>query len=563
MRDAMISIPSYVRGASQAPLLYETIDHVLHRAAQRWPEQEAIVSRHQQQRLTYRELDVRVTEIAAGLLALELERGDRIGIWASNRIEWALTQYAAARAGLILVTVNPAYRLHELEYVLNKVACKALVTEARFKSSDYLAMLGELAPEVNVCNPGTLEAKRLPALRTIVCFEPSDLPAVAHFESLSRLAAPVHKARLEAVGRELQPDDLINIQFTSGTTGFPKGATLSHWNILNNARFTGEVMRITDRDRICIPVPLYHCFGMVLGNLTSLTHGATAVYPSAGFDPLALLETVQAERCTAVYGVPTMFIAALDQPDFKRFDLSSLRTGIVGGSPCPVAIMRRIIDQMHMAQVTIAYGMTETSPTSFQSSVDDPIERRVSTVGKVHPHVEVKIIDDQGRVVPRGRRGELCTRGYSVMRGYWNDPQTTAEAMDSAGWMHTGDLAILDEEGYCSIVGRIKDMIIRGGENIYPREIEEFLFKHPKIHAVSCFGVPHPALGEEICAWVQLHAGAEASEEEIQLFCKQTIAHYKVPRYVRFVDHFPMTVTGKIQKFIMRERMIAELKPNI
>jgi fatty-acyl-CoA synthase len=555
----MVEKPSYVRGVSHPPLSYETLDRALKRAAERWPERHAIVSSHQQRRLTYSELDAQTTAIAAGFLALGLEPGDRIGLWASNRIEWALTQYAAAKAGLILVTVNPAYRLHELEYALNKVGCKVLVTESHFKSCDYLAILEELCPEIEHCSPGALVSKRVPALRTIVTFDPGGRPGVVHFESLPTLASHEHRASLEEVSRALQPDDPINIQFTSGTTGSPKGATLTHWNILNNGCLAGEVMRISEHDRICVPVPLYHCFGMVLGNLTCLTHGATAVYPGAGFDPLVLLETLQAERCTAVYGVPTMFIAALDHPQFKRFDLSCLRTGIMGGSPCPVAVVQRVIEQMHMPEVTIAYGMTETSPTSFQSSVDDPIERRVATVGKVHPHVEAKVVDEKGCIVPRGIRGELCTRGYSVMRGYWNDPDMTAQAIDAAGWMHTGDLAILDEEGYCSIVGRIKDMIIRGGENVSPREIEEFLFTHPKVQAVSCFGVSHPALGEEICAWIQLRSGMRSTEEEIRLFCKGAIAHFKVPRYIRFVDSFPMTVTGKIKKFIMREHMIKEL----
>jgi fatty-acyl-CoA synthase len=554
----VIHNPSYVRGATSPPLMYETIGRALEHAAERWPNHEAIVVRHQQRRLSYAELNSEADQLAAGLFALGLEPGERIGIWAPNCLEWALTQYAAAKLGLILVNVNPAYRVHELEYVLNKVGCNALVTASSFKSSDYLAMLRELAPEIEQSRDA-LHAARLPSLRAIITLEPSDLPAALSFAQVGSRARPEHRARLAQIAEDLQPDDPINIQFTSGTTGAPKGATLTHFNILNNAHQVGEAMRLTDRDRICIPVPLYHCFGMVMGNLGCLTHGAAAVYPSAGFEPLAVLEAVEAEQCTALYGVPTMFIAELDHPEFDRFDLASLRTGIMAGSPCPIAVMQRVVERMHMGEVTIAYGMTETSPVSFQSDVDDPVERRVSTVGRIHPHLEVKIVDERGRIVPRGVSGELCTRGYSVMHGYWDEPERTAEAIDAARWMHSGDLATIDAEGYCNIVGRIKDMIIRGGENIYPREIEEFLFRHPAVQAVACFGVPDPALGEVLCAWVQLRTGMQASEQEIQAFCKNQIAHYKVPRYVRFVDAFPMTVTGKVQKFVMRERMIREL----
>jgi fatty-acyl-CoA synthase len=554
----VIDNPSYVRGASAPPLMYETIGRALERAAERWPDREAIVVRHQQRRLSYSQLNSEADQLAAGFLALGLEPGERIGVWAPNCLEWALTQYAAAKLGLILVNINPAYRIYELEYVLNKVGCKALVTASSFKSSDYLAMLRELAPEIEH-GGGALQAVRLPSLRAIIGLEPSELPAILSFAEVGSFVRPEHRARLAQIAGDLQPDDPINIQFTSGTTGAPKGATLTHFNILNNGHQVGEAMRLTESDRLCVPVPLYHCFGMVMGNLGCLTHGAAAIYPSAGFEPLAVLEAVQAEQCTALYGVPTMFIAELDHPEFNRFDLSSLRTGIMAGAPCPIAIMQRVIERMHMREVTIAYGMTETSPVSFQSDVDDPVERRVSTVGRVHPHLEVKIVDDRGRIVPRGASGELCTRGYSVMHGYWDEPQRTAEAIDAARWMHTGDLATIDADGYCNIVGRIKDMVIRGGENIYPREIEEFLFRHPMIQAVACFGVPDPTLGEVLCAWVQLRPGAQASEQEIQEFCKTQIAHYKVPRYVRFVDAFPMTVTGKVQKFIMRERMMQEL----
>jgi fatty-acyl-CoA synthase len=554
----MIGNPSYVRGANAPALMYETIGHALERAAQRWPDRDALVVRHQQHRLSYAQLNAQVDELAAGLLALGLEPGERIGIWAPNCLEWTLTQYAAAKAGLILVCVNPAYRVYELEYALQLVGCKALVTCSRFKSSDYLAMLLELVPEVGE-RRGHLQSARLPALRTIITLDSNELPGCMPFADIASLAGPDHRARLQRIGEGLQPDDPINIQFTSGTTGAPKGATLSHFNILNNGYQVGEAMHISEADRICIPVPLYHCFGMVMGNLNCLTHGAAAIYPSAGFDPRAVLEAIQAERCTALYGVPTMFIAELEEPEFGHFDLSSLRTGIMAGAPCPITVMQRVIERMHVHEITIAYGMTETSPVSFQSEPDDPIERRVSTVGKIHPHLEVKVVDDRGRIVPRGVSGELCTRGYSVMHGYWAQPDRTAEVIDAARWMHTGDLATIDDDGYCNIVGRIKDMVIRGGENIYPREVEEFLFRHPKIHAVACFGVPDPVFGEVLCAWIELRAGMQSDEDEIKTFCANKIAHYKVPRYIRFVDEFPLTATGKVQKFVMRERMAREL----
>jgi fatty-acyl-CoA synthase len=436
------------------------------------------------------------------------------------------------------------------------VACKALVTASNFKSSDYLAMLCELAPEIGHFAPNGLRARNLPSLKLLIAIDSSKLSAVMPFEHVSRSARAVDRARVRSVGAGLRPEDAVNIQFTSGTTGTPKGATLTHRNILNNGFFVGEAIRTSDADRICIPVPLYHCFGMCMGNLNCVSHGAAAIYPSRGFEALATLKAVESEKCTSLYGVPTMFIALLDHPRFREFDLSSLRGGIMAGSPCPIAIMRRVVEQMHMREVTIAYGMTETSPVSFQSNVDDPLERRVSTVGSVQPHLEVKIVDEAGQIVPRGHSGELCTRGYSVMQGYWQDAARTAEVIDAEGWMHTGDLGVIDDEGYCNIVGRIKDMIIRGGENVYPREVEEFIFKHPKVQAVSCFGVPDARYGEEICAWVQIRPGTAATAEEVREFCKGEIAHYKVPRYVVFVDDFPMTVTGKIQKFIMRDKMI-------
>ncbi len=547
---------SYVHGAGGAALLGDTIGEHFAAAAARWPNGEALVVRHQGVRWTYDELHRRATEVACGMLALGLEPGDRVGIWSPNCAEWVLTQFATAMAGLVLVNVNPAYRTTELEYALNKVECKALVLAETFKTSDYPAMLEELAPEIPASTPGRLHAERLPHLRTPILIGAARVGYIP-FSSVAHRATDSRRRRPS----ELTPDcdDPINIQFTSGTTGLPKGATLTHHNILNNAYFVGEAMRLTPADRLCIPVPLYHCFGMVLGNLACVTHGSTMVFPGEGFDPGEVLATVEEERCTALHGVPTMFIAELEHPDFAAFDVSSLRTGIMAGSPCPVEVMKRVIADMHMTGVTIAYGMTETSPVSFQTGPDDPIDRRVSTVGRVHPHVEVKIVDDEGRIVPRGSPGELCTRGYVVMRGYWNDPERTAEAVDEAGWMHTGDLATIDEEGYCNIVGRIKDMVIRGGENVYPREVEEFLYGHPAVEDVQVIGVPDPKYGEELAAWVKLRQGMDATEDEIRDFCRGRIAHFKVPRYVRFVDGFPMTVTGKVQKFVMRDRMAAEL----
>jgi fatty-acyl-CoA synthase len=551
-------LPSYVQGASSVPLLGETLGQNLDRTAARHGDRPALIVRSQGVRLTYRELRDRAEAFAAGLLALGLERGDRVGIWSPNNSEWVVTQFATAKAGIILVNINPAYRTTELEYALNLVGCAALIIATAFKTSDYLAMLRELAPELAASGPGRLEAERLPALRTVIQIGGRS-PGTLAFDDVPGLATGPDRARLAAIGAALQFDDPINIQFTSGTTGRPKGATLTHHNILNNGFFIGEAMRLTEQDRLCIPVPLYHCFGMVLGNLACTTHGAAIVYPGEGFDPLATLETVAAERCTGLHGVPTMFIAELDHPRFAEFDLSSLRTGIMAGSPCPIEVMRRAVGAMHLSEITIAYGMTETSPVSFQSSTDDPLERRVSTVGRVHPHVEVKIVDAEGRVVPRGTPGELCTRGYPVMLGYWGDEAQTRQAIDAARWMHTGDLATLDEEGFCNIVGRIKDLVIRGGENIYPREVEEFLYGHPKIQDVQCFGVPDPRYGEELCAWVKLRPGETMGADELRAFCEGRIAHQKVPRHVRFVTEFPMTVTGKVQKYLMREAMAREL----
>jgi len=550
---------SYVHGASQEKLLGETIGACFDRIAARFAANDALIVREQKLRLSYAELKERVDIFAAGLVALGLEPGERIGIWSPNRVEWVVGQFASAKAGLILVNINPAYRVSELEYALNNVGCRALITAASFKTSDYIGMLSALAPELASCRPGALKARKLPKLEIVIRLGEAKTPGMLNYADVPALARAAHRSRIEELGSLLQFDEAINIQFTSGTTGFPKGATLTHHNILNNGFFTAERMRFTDKDRLCIPVPLYHCFGMVMGVLGCLTHGATMVFPGEGFDPLAVLEAIEAERCTALYGVPTMFIAELEHPAFKRFDLTSLRTGIMAGSPCPIEVMRRVVNEMNMREVEIAYGMTETSPVSFQSPADDPLERRVSTVGRVMPHVECKVIDEHGRIVPVGTRGEICTRGYVVMLGYWDDAEKTKEAIDAAGWMHTGDLGVVDAEGYLNIVGRTKDMVIRGGENIYPREIEEFLYRHPKVQDVQVIGVPDKKYGEELCAWIKLRAGESATPEEFRKFCEGQIAHYKIPRYIKFVDAFPMTVTGKVQKFKMREAMVEEL----
>lgn len=550
---------SHVRGATTPPLRQETIGDALSAAAERWPGGEALVSVHQGIRWSWAELNAKAEALAAGLFSLGLRRGDRLGIWAPNCAEWTLTQFATAKAGIVLVNINPAYRLSELEYTLNKVGVAALVTPERFKTSEYVAMVEELAPEI-ARSSGVVASARLPHLKHAIQIGGTPRKGWLDFDGIAARATAEDRRAIAGTAKELDAYDPINIQFTSGTTGLPKGATLSHFNILNNGFFVGRSIGLREGDRLCIPVPLYHCFGMVMGNLGCLTHGATMVYPADAFDPLAVLQAVEKERCTGLYGVPTMFIAELGHPDFAKFDLSSLRTGCMAGSPCPVEVMKRVIADMNMTDVTIAYGMTETSPVSFQTGEDDPLERRVSTIGRVQPHLECKAVDLDGKTVPAGTPGELCTRGYSVMIGYWDDPERTAEAIDAEGWMHTGDLATIDAEGYGNIVGRLKDMVIRGGENVYPREIEEYLYRHPKVEDVAVVGVPDPKFGEEICAWVKLKPGESATEDEIKNFCKGQIAHYKVPRYVRFVTEFPMTVTGKVQKFQIRDAMIEELK---
>jgi len=539
---------SWVTGAGESPLLELTIGEAVDRAAELWGDHDAIVSVAQGIRWNWRELALKSDAMAAGLLALGLKPGDRIGIWAPNCAEWALTQFAAAKIGLVLTTINPAHRTSEVEFTLKKTRMRAMVCAESFKTSDYLAMVENLedARDLHKIKIGA-------ALRT----------GWLRFDDVPGFASESDCKRRRSTGAELDRNDAITIQFTSGTTGAPKGATLSHRNILNNGWFVGRAQQLLAGDRICVPVPLFHCFGMVMANLASVTCGATVVYPSAGFDPAATLAAVEKERCTALYGVPTMFIAELTVPDFKRYNLCSLRTGVMAGAPCPVEVMKEVVERMHMAGVTNAYGMTETSPVSFQSDQNDPLERRISTIGRVQPHLEVKAIDAEGRITPRGVPGELCTRGYSVMLGYWEDPSRTAEAIDSEGWMHTGDVGTIDSEGFGNIVGRIKDMVIRGGENIYPREVEEFLFTHPKIAEVQVVGVPDVRLGEELCAWIRLVGGESCDDEDIRAFCSGRIAHYKIPRYFRFVDEFPMTASGKVQKFVIREVMARDLNLTI
>jgi len=550
---------SYVCGEAQAPLLYETIGSCFDRAADTYPDHEALVVRHQNIRWSYRRYQKEVDRLACGLLRLGINPGDRVGIWAPNCVEWCLTQFATAKIGAIMVCINPAYRSYELEYALNKVGCRAIIAAEGFKTSDYLLMLQELAPELAHCVPGKLKSAKLPALEMVIRMGESSTAGTLNFAAACELGGASEQAQLEHLKQLLQPDDAINIQFTSGTTGYPKGATLTHCNILNNGFQVGAGMALSDKDRLCIPVPLYHCFGMVMGNLACVSHGATAVFPADAFDPLLTLQTVMEEQCTALHGVPTMFIAELEHPQFNDFDLRSLRTGVMAGAPCPAEIMKRVISDMNMTDITIMYGQTETSPVNHMTGPDDPFEQRVGSVGRCAPHLEIKLIDEAGRVVAIGEKGELCCRGYAVMRGYWQDDQRTLETIDQAGWLHSGDLATMDAQGYVEIVGRLKDMIIRGGENVYPREVEEFLYTHPSIQDVQVFGIPDSKYGEEICAWIQVKEGLSLEAAAVALYCRDRITHFKIPRHIRMVDDYPMTVTGKIQKFKMREIMIAAL----
>lgn len=552
---------SYVKGGTAPPLICTTVSQLLKNCVSRYGSRDALIFPNH--RLSYYDFDRAVDTLATGFLALGLDRGDRLGIWSPNRLEWVLTQFATARIGVILVNINPAYRLSELEYSLNQVGCKALVLAQKFKSSEYLQMIRTLAPEIDTCCRGELHAVKLPKLRhVIVMDEVESLDGLWSFEDITALGGPLEQLRLVEIDKNLTPDDAINIQFTSGTTGQPKGATLSHYNIVNNANLVTDRIKLTENDRLAIPVPLYHCFGMVMGVLGAVSKGAAMVFPGEAFDAKQTLDTLANEKCTALYGVPTMFVAMLQELDVMPRDLTALRTGIMAGTLCPVEVMKQVNTQMNMKEVTICYGMTETAPVSFQSFADDLIDKRCETVGRVHPHLEVKIVDGLGEIVPVGTAGELCTRGYSVMKGYWNDIERTNNTIQN-GWMHTGDLAVFDQDGFCTITGRLKDMIIRGGENIYPREIEEFLFSHPKVREVQIFGVPDKKMGEEVCAWVVPIAGRNVEQDELTEFCKGQIAHFKIPRYFRFVDELPMTITGKPQKFIMRDKMIEILNVKI
>ncbi|WP_176517539.1 fatty acid CoA ligase family protein [Pseudomonas faucium] len=551
--------PSYTQGNHDKALLSHCIGDAFDATVARFPDREALVVRHQALRYTWQQLAEAVDQHARALMALGVQPGDRLGIWAPNCAEWCITQFASAKVGAILVNINPAYRSSELDYALGQSGCRWVICADAFKSSDYHAMLLSLIPGLAQGQPGALICARFPELRGVVSLAVVAPPGFLAWHELQARAASVSRQALAERQAQLRCDDPINIQYTSGTTGFPKGATLSHSNILNNGYMVGESLGLTEHDRLVVPVPLYHCFGMVMANLGCMTHGSTLIYPNDAFDPLATLRAVAEEKATALYGVPTMFIAELDHPQRGQFDLSSLRTGIMAGATCPIEVMRRVIDEMHMAEVQIAYGMTETSPVSLQTGANDDLERRVTSVGRTQPRLESKVVDGDGHCVPRGEIGELCTRGYSVMLGYWNNPNATAESIDGEGWMHTGDLVVMDEQGYVRIVGRSKDMIIRGGENIYPRELEEFFFTHPAVADVQVIGVPCSKYGEEIVAWVRLHPGQEASEDELREWARARIAHFKVPRYFRFVDEFPMTVTGKVQKFRMREISVEEL----
>jgi fatty-acyl-CoA synthase len=552
--------PSYTSSTADKPLLGMTIGDKFDQIVAQYPDNDALIVLHQDVHWSYKQLQEEVNRVARGLLALGVQAGDRVAIWAPNCSEWTLTQFATAKIGAILVNINPAYRTHELEYALNQSGARFLITADSFKSSDYRGMLVELAPELNASAEGKLKSQKLPELEGVINLSTKKHDGMWRWQDLLDHANQVSQTDVDDLQATLQFDDPINIQYTSGTTGFPKGATLSHHNILNNGFFVAESMGFTSDDRLVIPVPLYHCFGMVMGNLGCITHGAAMIYPGEGFDPETVLKAVHSQRATALYGVPTMFIAELDHPDFASFDLSSLRTGIMAGSICPAEVMKQVIDKMNMKGVQIAYGMTETSPVSTQTGADDSIEKRVSTVGRTQPHLETKVVDPgSGGILPRGEIGELCTRGYSVMLKYWNNEKATEEAIDEAGWMHTGDLATMDDAGYVQIVGRIKDMVIRGGENVYPKEIEEFLYTHPGVSEVQVTGVPDKKYGEELIAWVKLNGKQDVTDEGLREFCKGKITHFKIPRYFKFVDEFPMTVTGKIQKFKMREISIEEL----
>lgn len=549
---------SYMTGEGSGQLLYETIGTCLDRIIAKNQDKTAIVVRHQNKRASWAEFKSDIENLAAGLLALGVQPGDRVGIWGPNSYEWVLTQFATAKIGAIMVCLNPAYRLFELEYALGKVECSVVIIAEKFKSSDYLAMMNELLPEIASSEPGALNCTRLPHIKAVIRMGDEATAGMLNFDQVCNYGGEAEKQQLLLLATSLRPDDPINIQFTSGTTGAPKGATLSHVNILNNAYNTAKGMRFSSGDSLCIPVPLYHCFGMVLGVLACTSVGATMVFPSDAYDPLLTLKVVQEERCTGLHGVPTMFITQLDHPEFANFDLSSLRTGVIAGAPCAETLMTRIIDDMHMDQVLIGYGQTELSPINHMTLPDDSLENRTQTVGRPIPYVEVKIVDQDDRVVPIGEQGEICTRGYSVMKGYWNDEEQTAETIVN-GWLHSGDLGTMDKHGYVRITGRMKDMIIRGGENIYPREVEEFLYTHPSISEVQVFGIPDDKLGEQVCAWVQLKPGQSMSTDELVEFCRNKIAHFKIPQHVRVVEEFPMTVTGKIRKVEMRETMIDEL----
>lgn len=550
---------SYICGEGSQQLIYNTIGNKFEEIAHQYPNNDALVVCHQDIKWSYKQLNEKVDELATGLLALGLSKGDRLGIWGPNSYEWVLTQLATAKIGVIMVCINPAYRLYELEYALNKVECKAIMSAKSFKSSEYLLMLNELIPELKSAQAGKLKSKKFPHLTTVIRMGDDETPGMYNFNAICQYGGPKEQNELAVLRDTLQPDDAINIQFTSGTTGQPKGATLTHCNILNNGALCANGMKFNDKDRLCIPVPLYHCFGMVLGVLACVSHGAAMVFPSEAFDPLTTLQAIEKEKCTALHGVPTMFIMELEHPEFANFDVSSLRTGIMAGATCPVELMNSLIKKMNLTDILIGYGQTEVSPLNHMTKPDDSLENRTQTVGRAIPYVEIKIINELGQVCELNEPGEVCTRGYSVMKGYWGDEEKTRETIDGAGWLHSGDIGTMDDEGYVKITGRIKDMIIRGGENIYPREIEEFLYTHPKITEVQVFGVIDKKMGEEVCAWVQLKEGEKATSDEIIAFCKGQITHFKIPRHIDFVTEYPMTITGKIQKFKMRELKQEEL----